>query len=487
MNNKNKKFLDNIKKIPKEKLKIMIETALGKKSLYEFFKLCMLNYYKQFTFHDNWHYDVVCCELQNEYDRFAKKLKTEKHILINLPFRSGKSILISEIFPVWLWVQDQSLEIQTISSTQNLAQKSSAASRNLLSSDWFKERWDIQLRSDTNAKGNFSTIKNGNRKSFGINSSIIGSGFDIQILDDANDPRDSYSITKIINVINVFKDVLVGRANNECAFRICIQQRTSENDICGYLLENNFERYKHICIPAILSSLTTEKYKKYYINGLFFPKLFPQSRLDNLKNELNLKAYASQLLQAPSALEGDLLKKEWFKIIKKSDYLKISLNAENYLILDTAYTNNQEKNDPTAFLICSRINNLLYISRVEEKWLEFPELIAAVKDCISAYNIKEILIESKSSGLSLIQTLKAQTKYISIRDVSPNGNKEERARAITLYLQHNKVILVEDNWNNLFLNQIAAFPYANHDDIVDCLIYATNKYIIGDYSASKLK
>ena len=50
--------------------------------------------------------------------------------------------------------------------------------------------------------------------------------------------------------------------------------------------------------------------------------------------------------------------------------------------------------------------------------------------------------------------------------------------AIQPVLESKRVILVtDDSWNSDFLNQCAAFPYAVHDDLVDCLSYATSEFL----------
>lgn len=483
------KFLEALANTPREKAIIVVERLIGEKSLYEFFKMCMRNIYTQFNFKDNWHYKVLCDILQERTEQMLREETNIKDLIINLPIRSGKSILISEIFPVWLWVLAPHLAIQNICSTQRLATKSSRISRNILQSDWFQKRWKIQLSQDNNAKTDYSTTKNGTRQSFGIDSGIIGSGYDVQIIDDPNDPSDNNSSAAIRNVIDVFTNVLVGRANNESSFRIVLQQRTSEKDLAGYLLTNNPTQYKHICLPGLKTEQVTPGYEQYYKEDLFFPELFSLDRLEKYKKELSPTAYASQILQQPSALEGNIIKREWVidNLITQKQLKDLGVeNSKKFLVLDTAYTKSLE-NDPSAFLLCTLINNKLYILRVEEFWLEFNELINKVNEYVDVHNIKEIYVENKASGLSLTQMLKKSLKSnIVIKNVDPEGkDKVSRCYAVQLYLSNGMIKYQEDLWNEKFIDQLTSFPFGAHDDMVDVLIYAVNKTLLNNYIANK--
>jgi predicted phage terminase large subunit-like protein len=486
LKNNNNLKTDFLKKIDPELLRIKIESEIGKRNFYEFFKLCIKANYKQIKFIDNWHYKELCDILQSEVERMLRGEKTEKHLLINLPIRCGKTILISEIFPVWLWIKKDSLQIMNVCCTQRLANKSSRLSKIIIESDWFQKRWKIQLSKDNKSKSDYSTTNSGSRISYGVESSIIGASADVIIIDDPNDPSDKNSDIALKNVTEIYSDVIAGRLNNDTGLRIVLQQRTSEKDLCGHLLDNNKDTYRHICIPAILSKETSTEFRNFYKNGLFFPERYGYERLKKYEKDMTPQAYASQLLQTVTAMEGTIIKRIWFKIIKQSDFQL--LNKEKiFLFLDTAYTDNKD-NDPSAFLICTIANHKLYIIKAVEKYCEFFELIEAIKEEIKIYNINKVYIEGKASGLSVASELKRLLKSrTSIQILQPGiKSKVERANTIQPYLVNGKVNLVQDSWNELFLNQIANFPYGKKDDILDTLVYAVQILIMKSFSNSKL-
>ena len=57
----------------------------------------------------------------------------------------------------------------------------------------------------------------------------------------------------------------------------------------------------------------------------------------------------------------------------------------------------------------------------------------------------------------------------SVRAHRPTGSKETRARIVAAAAENGYVKLVPGPHTNDFLDEIAAFPHADHDDVVDAL------------------
>jgi predicted phage terminase large subunit-like protein len=464
-------------------IRIAYEREISQRSLYEFFLLCMKNIYTHIEFSNNWHYFQTCNILQ---ERIQMMLRHEKgkHLLINEPIRSLKTVLISEILPVWallkFYSEKKSIAVMNVCATQRLASKSSRFSRLIITSRWFQERFpEIRLSEDNKSKSDYSTTNNSTRASFGIDSAIIGQSFDLLIVDDPNDPSEKNSEIAINNVVETYRDVISGRQNREWGLKIILQQRTSSRDLCGFLLDHNRNDYRHVCITAELTKDTSKEFIQFYEDGLFFPTLFNQDRLNQYKSEMTPQAYASQLLQSPSALAGTILLRKWFNPIKQSEFQKLP-KAKVLMFLDTAYTNN-ENNDPTGFYICALIGGKIYVMYAVEKWLEFYELLEEIKELIMVWGIKKVYIEQKASGISITTELKRTLRgTVAIAGINPGSkSKQERASAIQNYLVNGKVIVVEDIWNEAFISQLASFPYGKNDSHVDNLVYSVMTLIAG--------
>ena len=464
-----------------EEIRIAYQREMSKRSLYYFFKLIITEIYRHIEFTDNWHYQYLCDILQVRVESMLRH-EPQKHLLINCPIRSGKTILISEIFPVWLWIKSDKLMIQNVCATQRLATKSSRMSKLILTSQFFQQLFpEIQLAHDAKAKSDYVTTNNGSRQSYGVDSSIIGSSYSVLIADDLNDPADVNSEISLNNVITTFKDVISGRMNNQWDMRVILQQRTSSKDLCQHLMDNNREDYRHICITGELTKDTSNEVRQYYKDDLFFPSRYSRERLEQYKRELTPQAYASQILQSPASLQGEIILRIWLSIKKQSEVQAIP-KGKIYLFIDSAFTSN-DKNDASAYFVCFVNNGKMYILKCYEKWLEFFESIEEIKELIVSYGVNKVYVENKATGLSIMQELKRQLRGKTvILPVSPGSkSKIERARSIQTYLQNGKVCVVQDTWNNTFIDQCANFPYGKNN-MVDCLVYAVGTLIAGKHA-----
>jgi predicted phage terminase large subunit-like protein len=240
-------------------------------------------------------------------------------------------------------------------------------------------------------------------------------------------------------------------------------------------MRTNPKKYHNIVLPAILTAdLSPKALAINYIDKLFWPSRFTNEVLEDFKTTMRAAPYAGQLLQRPVPEEGDIIKRAWFTTMKRSDVEKLAIDWQ--LILDTAFTKNNS-NDPTGFLIIGKYGNNIIIRYAQHKWLEFNSLIEEIRELQKVYKIKKIYVEEKASGLSIVQELRRLTNY-NVLTLNPKSkDKIERVKACQPSLESKRVILMEDNWNELFLTECASFPFGVHDDLVDCLSYSVEEFL----------
>ena len=468
----------------KKQLRLQIEAEIYRKSFKEFFYASSKVLYPQVEWDYPPFYAYICDLLQAEVERVIRREEKRYDYIFNLPFRAGKSILLSQLFPVWCWIKDGSISLMQISHSETLATKHSHASKMLIESEWFKERFpDLQLRVDTHAKSNYMNNYGGKRTSFGVNSGIIGEGCNIMIVDDINNPADSQAVTNSIN--EVFTDTLYSRLNNPSIdFRIILQQRVASNDICAYLLESsNKSKYFHVCLPVMINgNINPPELIEIYEDGLLWKNRFTQKVIQDFQATLGSRAFAGQLLQQPVASEGNLIKRKWVQTITLSQWLQLTDREKSItwnLYIDTAYTSKQI-NDATAIILACKFNNNVYIKKAWKYWQEFPELTKTLEDIINKYGVSVAYIESKASGLSVKQYL--QRSGFNVADLTPkrvnqrDNDKTSRVNAVTPRIEGGHLFLIEDNWNEMVLQELTNFPYGA-DDITDVVVYSIDNLL----------
>jgi len=419
----------------------------------------------------NWHIDYICTELQAETYRILDGDRTNGDIIINVPFRSSKSLLTTIIYPVWSWVINPYMSFITASFSNQLSTEHARKSRQLIQSDWFIENFGhlFQIVTDQNVKSNYENDKGGKRFATSVTGTVTGMGADVIIMDDPLNPKMAYSEIERNNVNRAYSETFYSRTKNpHTAVRIIVMQRLHEDDLSGYLL--NKGGYRHICIPGeATESLKPTKLSQYYKNGLFWPERFNDKILHEYRVSLGSAGYAGQILQQPAPPEGNIFKAKWFDIVNEVPEGLVW----NYR-LDTAYTSNKA-NDPSALLAYATDGNFFYFREVEQVWLEFPQLCEYIKTFVmhNGYtSASRIYIEPKASGKSIVQQIKSTTGLNVLEDKAPDTDKVTRANAVSAMVEAGRVKLIAGSWNRRFLDEVTQFPYAKHDDQVDVMVMA---------------
>jgi hypothetical protein len=82
-------------------------------------------------FLDGVHIDAICDHLQACFERRIKRL------LVNVPPRTGKSTVISVLFPAWVWANNASEKFLFGSYSLQLATRDSVRTRRVVESEWY--------------------------------------------------------------------------------------------------------------------------------------------------------------------------------------------------------------------------------------------------------------------------------------------------------------------------------------------------------------
>ena len=466
----------------KKLLKFALEKKLCEMSFYEFFKAAWIVVEPAVPLSTNWHHKYICDLLQEECERvIAQKPKT-KDVIINVPFRSTKSLIVTVMFPVWAWIKSPKLRFITSSYSATLSIELATKSRDIIFSDWFKSRWGdvFHIKKDQNLKERYENNHVGMRRATSVGGTVTGQGGDFLIVDDPLSPQMASSATERDNANEWYRTTFYSRLNQpDIGVRIIIMQRVHEDDLTGFLLDRETRlKYKHICIPAKSGddNIKPKKLEEFYNKdtGLFWEERFSQRTLDDYKSALGSYGYAGQLQQTPTPLDSGMIHKDWFKI----DRYRVEDAVVNFVI-DPAYTAN-EKNDPSALLAYTYKDNKWQVVDCINVYKEFPDLVKFIQQWVAKNgytNRSRIFVEPKASGKSIVQTLVRETGLNVKEDKPPTKDKVARVSDVSASLESGRVSLLNGEWNHKFLDQLTKFPAAKHDDMVDCLVMAVNKEI----------
>jgi hypothetical protein len=112
-----------------------------------------------------------------------------RRLIINLPPRSLKSIMVSVAAVAWLLGQDPTKQIICASYGQDLSDKHARDTRTIMSSSFYRRLFPrTRLSQQKQSVNDFMTTEQGFRMSTSVGGVLTGRGADIIILDDPLKP-----------------------------------------------------------------------------------------------------------------------------------------------------------------------------------------------------------------------------------------------------------------------------------------------------------
>lgn len=451
-------------------------------SYHEFFKDAFTELNKDEPLIDNWHIKDLCDILQAEMERIIARRPKTFDIIINIPPRSLKSLIVTVSLPAWSWIHKPTMKFIGSSYSGDLSVEHNMMTRQIVESEWYQAMWGdkVQISAEENTKGKFSNTEGGQRRATSTGGSITGSGGDVITVDDPTNPKKGASEVERDIANDHFDKTLSTRLNHpEIGLFIIVMQRLHEDDLTGHLLKlakDEGKPYLHICIPAELSKhVKPETFATKYKDGLFFPSRFNPAVLNGFRISLGSMSYAGQYNQVPAQEGGALIKSAWFG---RFNLHELPAHRSWNFTIDGAYT--KDKTNNASVVLCYTLfNHDLYIRDVASVWKEFPELVNFIKEfCYrNGYTPRSrVYIEPKASGIPAAQSLKRHSAMNMILDKPPTVDKIVHTNASLPFIEARRCFLLADAaWVDPFLYETAMFPNAKEDGQVDCLNMAVDR------------
>jgi hypothetical protein len=222
-----------------------VERELATRSLREFVRQAWHVVEPATVFVSGWHIDAIVEHLE------AVSRGEIPNLLINVPPRHMKSLLVSVFWPAWEWTRWPERRWLYSSYAATLSIRYSVNCRRLIESPWYQARWGhvFRLTGDQNAKTRFDNNRSGYRLSTSVGGSATGEGGDRIVCDDPHkvDEVESDAVRK--GTIGWYDVVMSTRLNDpKTSAMEVVMQRCHQQDLSGHLLEKC--NWEHRCLPA---------------------------------------------------------------------------------------------------------------------------------------------------------------------------------------------------------------------------------------------
>lgn len=395
--------------------------------------------------------------------QFLRDIEDGKNprLILMAPPRHGKSAIVSERFPVFAMGHHPDWQVMSASYAAGIAEKFSRKARALVKEKNVMEIFPkLRIDSDRTAAEEWETTAGGIYKAIGVGGSATGAGANILSIDDPIKGREqAFSQTYRDKVFEWYESEAETRLMPEAGVVMTLT-RWHEDDLAGRLLKRDPGEWKVVSFQAIAEQ--DEKFRKE--GEALHPERYPVERLLKIKQH-GRWVWPALFQQNPTATEGGLIKRHWFK------YYDMLPNVKSYTwSWDTAIKPKQA-NDYSVGGLWAECDNGFYLVKVFRDKIEYPELKRQVSMLYNEQKASAVLIEDKASGQQLLQDFQ-RDGTMPVIAMMPKKNmassKEERVHLCSPLFEAGKVFIPSNApWVADYVEELVTFPNAAHDDQVD--------------------
>jgi predicted phage terminase large subunit-like protein len=438
-----------------------------------------------------------------------------RNLLINVPPRHMKSLMVCVFWPVWEWINKPERRYLFSSYALPLAIRDSVRCRRLIESDWFRSKWGskFKLTADQNTKHRFDNDRGGCRLSVSVGGSATGEGGDRVIVDDPHNVTERESELARQAVIDWWDQTMSTRLNDpKTAARIIVMQRVHDDDLSAHVLAQNKQypeghenRYVHLRLPAEFdpSQRCQTKWgtdERTTEHPLLWPERFGKGELGDFKLRLGPSGYAGQFQQTPVPASGARFQREWFRYYELVDTIDETVTEElkqftsiyrlyepdgtfetleahscnRFAIMDPAGTEPNQHNRPCYTVIQVwdvAQNGRMMLVHQYRRQVQTPDVVQAAKDILKKYAANFIGVEKAGIGLGIAQTLKKDGA--TVQAIVTRGSKDARSEIAEIRMAAGLIYFPRKAlWLFDLEHECLHFPRGTWCDQVDAMAHA---------------
>ena len=412
-------------------------------------------------------------------DKLERVAKGElKRLIINMAPRHTKSEFASYLFPAWMMGRNPKMKIIQATHTTELAVNFGRKTKNLIdSSDEYKAIFqDVKLAADSKASGRWDTSKGGMYYAVGVGSNLAGRGGDLIIIDDPHSEQTAMSANGFEDAWDWYTGGPRQRLQPGGSI-VLVQTRWSEKDMTGQLLramakDPLADQWEVVELPAIFED-----------GKPCWPEYWSLEDLTAVKASIPASKWNAQYQQNPTGDENAIIPREWWLKWEKKNIPNLQYVIQSY---DTAFSK-RETSDFSAITTWgvfypheSGQPGLILLDSKKGRW-DFPELKEVALENYNYWDPDTVIIEAKASGLPLTQELRNMGIPVVNYTPSRGNDKVSRVHSVSPLFEAGMVWAPDEVFADELIEEVAAFPNGEYDDLVDSMTQALMRYRQGNF------
>ena len=403
-------------------------------------------------------------------DKFNKLATGEiTRLIVNMPPRHTKSEFASYLLPSWMVGRDPKLKIIQTTHNSELAVRFGRKAKHLIDSEEYKKIFNTTLQEDSKAAGRWETAQGGEYFAAGVGGAITGRGADLLIIDDPHSEQDALSPDALERAYEWYTSGPRQRLQPGGKI-VLVMTRWSTKDLTAKLIQNQKEpksdQWHVVEFPALMD------------HGPVWPEYWTTEELEKVKATLPVGKWNAQWMQQPTSEEGAIIKREWWQVYNKETIPPLHHVIQSY---DTAFLKKQTADYSAIttwgvfFPSEDQPANLLLLDAIKGRY-EFPELRRLALQQYKYWQPESVIIEAKASGLPLTYELRQMDIPVINFTPSKGNDKHARVNAVAPLFESGMIWAPEQKFADEVIEECAAFPNGDHDDLVDSTTQAIMRF-----------
>ena len=442
------------------------------------------------------HTRAICDRITQAVNDFRKGKST--YLLIDVPFRHGKSDIVSRALPAFFLGRNADMMPSVIMSGygDDLVSGFSKDCKNIMMSEAYQQLYP-DVRPDPKDNSINSWRVKGSKRIVsvaGITGGITGKGGNLIVLDDYCKTRaQAESKTERDHVWNEFANSVFTRQDPPAAIIIVCATPWHVDDIRGRILkamkeDPKFPRFEEMSFPAHKEGPGGWEY--------LCPELHPPEWYDGNRAVLGPADAAALLDCSPVSKAGCMFKRDWFMTYDVRRTPKIN-TMNRYIFVDTASAKKRDSDYSVMWVVGLGQDRNYYVLDGVRDHMNLTERTDAIFRLVKKWQPSQVFWETigaMADAEHVMEEMSIRGYRFNIRKLHQSIAKLDRIRWLEPLFQNSKIWFpsqmfyrdvqgVEHDLTQDFLNdEFVIFPSTRHDDMLDCLANIKHPDILGSLS-----
>lgn len=407
-------------------------------------------------------------------------------LMIFMSPQEGKSVRVSQRYVEWLLADNPDLRVAIVSYADEMARRwGSDIKLDLETFNGFEGTADLglRLRADSRAAGRWQINgRKGGVYCVGIGGALTGKPVDVLVIDDPiKDLEQAQSSRYRDRAKRFWQGVAVPRLGPG-AKCVLIQTRWHEEDLAGWLLQQEPGRWRVVSIPAIAESADDPLGRK---PGEAMVSARGNRDWAGIRASVGEYVWAALYQQRPAPAAGGLFKRaalrHWRSLPADASGAWLEVNGRGvrltecwrFITVDLAASTKTSADYTVAGVWGITPFGDLVLLDGDRGHIEESAHWDMVRGLRERWSAETVFVESRMFGTTLVYA--AGRNGVPIQELKPDADKVTRAIPAAACADRGQLWLppVEAApWVTDWVDELVAFPNGAHDDVVDVVAYA---------------